>query len=266
MLSYQHIYHAGNLADVHKHIVLCLLLSQMREAKQKPMTYMETHAGRGLYLLKSKEAQKNKEYEAGIEFIIKERKLPVEHFYVNKVQTLRQKWGGLIYPGSPLFAQSILSEADAIQLMELHPIEFGYLKKIFQSASNCHIHHREGYEGVLAVSPPKFRRGVVFIDPSYEIKKEYQTVLNFIKKLHKKWPEAVKVLWYPLLENAYYVQLREAFRDLTSKNTVVIETKFRQAGVSKGLYGSGMGLLNCPYGLESALKQEVLFLEGIEKP
>lgn len=152
MLSYQHIYHAGCLADVHKHSILSVLLSHFIE-KDNAITYMETHSGRGLYDLNSPEAQKTGEAKQGIEVVLRTNIFPDSHPYMKAITYIRKRYGQEIYPGSPALAKYLLRPKDQIQLMELHPQEIVYLRENV-AGPNVHIHHRDGYQGALALSPP----------------------------------------------------------------------------------------------------------------
>lgn len=110
-----------------------------------------------------------------------------------------RRFGAGFYPGSPLIAAQLLRSTDVIHLMEMHPAEHKALKRAMRG-HNVHIHQRDGYEGVLAISPPTPRRGLVLIDPSYEIKTEYLRVADFVIGLHEKWPQATVMVWYPILK------------------------------------------------------------------
>ena len=203
MLSYQHIYHAGNLADVHKHMALSVVLERLMTAN-KPLTYIETHAGRGLYDLSSKEAQKTKEAELGIKSLMP--KMPKTHAFAKVQDATKKKYGKNFYAGSPYIARSILAKSQ-LHLFELHPQEFVALS---QNISGVNLHNKNGYDGTLKLCPPKERRGLVLIDPSYEIKTEYEDATKFVFDLHKKWKEAVILLWYPILDAGHHAPMVES--------------------------------------------------------
>lgn len=245
MLSYQHIYHAGCLADVQKHSALSVILEQLTQ-KDKPLYYMETHAGRGLYDLASPQSTKTGEANAGI--LKLRKKLPPEHPYTKVLNSLSDN----IYPGSPTIAHKMLRRDDRMFLMELHPQEFSHLKQIIGNYSNVFVHHDDGYKKVLALSPPVVRRGIVLIDPSYEMKEEYSKVVEFVKKLHKKWPEVVIVLWYPVLESALHKDMVRELKALDLPKFWHQELKFKNGG---NTLGSGLVIANLPYGCENRLNQ-----------
>lgn len=239
MLSYQHGYHAGGPADIHKHRALAAVLSLLTQ-KERPLTYMETHAGRGLYDLTSAQAEKTGEWRAGIGKAVRD-----EHPFWVALDRVRAYFGPNSYPGSPLIAQALLREQDQCVLMELHPAEHAALA----DAIDAEVHRRDGFEGVLALSPPKPRRGLVLIDPSYEVKTEYAGVVDFVKALLVKWPEAVVMVWYPILPDGRHQTMVDAL------GGVVDETRFPQHK-GRGMEGSGVVILNPPYGFEKAMGVE----------
>ncbi len=237
MLSYQHAYHAGGPADLHKHIALAELLALLTR-KQRPITYMETHAGRGLYDLAAPESLKTGEAAEGIARIT----LP-DCPFTTALQSIRARHGETAYPGSPAIAQALLRADDKIHLMELHPAEFAALKRNIDSAA---IHRRDGYEGILALAPPKPRKGLVLVDPSYEVKSEYLQVADFTRKLMAKWPEATVMIWYPILRAARHREMLDALKLPFIKDEVTFDLKD-----NKGMTGSGLALVNAPYGSDA---------------
>lgn len=255
MLSYQHAYHAGNPADLHKHIFLCELITHLTQ-KQRGVTYMETHSGRGLYALKSDEALKTGEARDGIEKLAIDPATPYGHALIE----CRQIFGEGAYAGSPLLATSLFREQDRAILMELHPQEYPALKLAMRGTA-AELHHRDGYEGVLAISPPTPRKGLVLIDPSYEVKSEYERAANFIRTLMKKWPEATILLWYPLLAaERHYVMLDQ----LASVDMIKNEVRFSLKD-GKGMTGSGLALINPPYGSGTLFERTIEQTNGILK-
>ncbi len=247
MLSYQHIYHAGCPADVHKHAVLSSLISKMVE-KDKPLSYMETHAGRGVYDLQSAEAVKTGEAKDGIFRFFK--RADVSHPYFKLIADMASQYGDGIYPGSPMVANCLLRDNDQMHLMELHPQEHYALKGNFLRDKNVHVHKRDGYEGVMAISPPNPRRGVVLIDPSFEVKSEYDQAAEFIIKLHKKWAEAVIMLWYPILEAGNHESMVDRLQNADLPKYIKSEVRV----TSKGMRGSGVIMINAPYGVDEEIK------------
>ena len=250
MLSYQHSYHAGCLADVHKHAALSLMLAQLVE-KDKPLTYIETHAGRGLYNLQSVEAQKTEEAAHGILPLLTKKKFPQTHPYIQAIEATQKKHGKTSYPGSPLIAQNFLRKDDRLFLMDLHPQEYSALVKNTHN-HNTKCRNKDGYAEALAISPPLIRRGLVLIDPSYEIKTEYEQAAQFILELYKKWSVATILLWYPILEDGRHKKMCGI---LEAANL----PKFWQQDVyfpNNSFYrakGTGLICINTPFGVEHDL-------------
>lgn len=253
MLSYQHAYHAGNTSDIHKHGILAVLLAHLK-SKKTPLTYMETHAGSGLYDLTSAESLKTGEAQHGILKYLPQGIPPAGHPYRTVLDQVRARHGQNIYPGSPVIARTLLSKDDKIHLMELHPAENKNLVRAMRGW-DAHIHMRDGFEGVLGISPPKPRRGLVFIDPSYEVKTEYQTAAEFVQDLHKKWPEAVIVLWYPVLEAGLHKGMVEILLGSGLKNLTRHEINFATHKDTHRILGSGVLIVGTPFGTEQAMNE-----------
>ena len=243
MLSYQHAYHAGNPADVHKHFVLAELLRLLTK-KDRGISYLETHAGRGLYDLCSAEAAKTGEAAEGIERLTP----PPTAAISAALSGIRADYGEAAYPGSPLIATQLLRPQDRIVLMERHPQEAPALKRAVRT-SQAEVHMRDGYEGAIAVSPMTPRRGLILIDPSYEVKTEYRKAGTLAAKLHQRWPEAAVMVWYPLLEAHRHKDLIEAMQP-----SLVDEVQFELKG-GKGMTGSGLAFLGEPFGTDVALQE-----------
>lgn len=245
MLSYQHIYHAGNRADVHKHRLLCALLVALT-AKDRPISYLETHAGSGLYDLGAPEALKTGEAAEGIDALLRAGTIPADDPWLPALRAVRAAHGERSYPGSPALARQLLRPGDVMHLFELHPQAVHELRRHLKGPG-VHIHHRDGYEGALAIAPPMPRRGLVLVDPSYEVKTEYQAAAGFVLALRRKWPQACIALWYPLLPAG----LHEAMlARLAGADPALQDHRIRWAepAAERGLYGSGMVVLNPPWG------------------
>ena len=226
---------------------------------------METHAGRGYYDLASPESLKTGEAEEGITALLKNNPFPKKHPYILALKAVRDLKGPTAYPGSPGFAKALLRPQDHLYLMEKHPQEIKFLHRNFKD-DNVHIHFRDGYEGALAISSSLAGRGLVLIDPSFEIKEEYMDCVKHIVKLHKKWPQAVIALWYPILpENNY----KEMLYALNQENLPEIDhrtLKFKRNPNERGMQGTGMYLINTPYGMRDGLTQlDKLFQNFIEE-
>lgn len=246
MLSYQHIYHAGNLADVHKHALLCAMLDYLTR-KDKPLSYIETHAGRGLYDLAAPEAVRTGEAAAGIGAM--EGRLPGDHPYRRRLAEVRARFGDSAYPGSPLLAALSLRPGDAIHLAELHPQERAALETAM-APFRAHVMARDGFEAAQALTPPQPRRGLMLIDPSYEVKADYAAIPRHMAALHRKWNVGTLVLWYPLLPAAPHRPMIAALR-AAFPEALCHEVGFPPAREGHGLIGSGLFVVNPPWGLDA---------------
>ena len=255
MLSYQHHFHAGNLADVHKHAMLCAMLSYLVQ-KDKPLSYVETHAGRGLYDLGADEALKTGEAAAGILQI--ESMFPVGHPYLHRLAEARAQHGRMAYPGSPLFAALSLRDTDTMHLAELHPGEVQHLRANMMQWG-AHIYQAEGFSMAHAVCPPTPRRGLLLIDPSYEVKADYETIPKTIGQLHRKWNVGVICLWYPILDSGSHVPMLAALMD-QHEGALRHEVRFAPIRDGHRMVGSGLFILNAPYGtVDEAARLTKLF-------
>ena len=256
MLSYQHSYHAGNLADVQKHALLCWVLDYLTQ-KDKPLSYIETHSGRGLYDLGGAEAEKTGEAAQGIARL--EAVMPADHPYRQSLAGVRARYGARAYPGSPLLAAMALRQGDVMHLAELHPQEHAALTDLL-SPWGAHIQKRDGFEMALAITPPTPRRGMLLIDPSYEVKADYQTIPKFIGQVARKWNVGIIALWYPILTDAPHRPMLEA---LMAAHPQALRHEVRFPPVREGhrMVGSGIWMLNPPYGIEA----ECARLDGLFK-
>lgn len=252
MLSYQHIYHAGCLADVHKHMALVAVLRALL-AQKKPLTYIDTHAGRGLYDLSSPEAEKTGEAKAGILRLLDEGAIP-EGPYLDLLRKVRAKYGATAYPGSPLIAQMLLRSMDMLHFTELHPREYAALRENLHGR-NLDIQQRDGYAVTMAISPPTPRDGLVLIDPSFEVKMEYEQAAEFVISLHQKWPEAVIMLWYPMLKTGYFELMAEWVEKANLPGFYRHESVFHNPEEVRGMYGSGLVAVNLPQACVDALEE-----------
>jgi 23S rRNA (adenine2030-N6)-methyltransferase len=245
MLSYQHIYHAGNLADVHKHALLARMLDYLTR-KDKPLSYIETHAGRGLYDLASDEALKTGEAEKGIQLL--EGRFAPGHPYRQRLAEVRARYGATAYPGSPLIAALGLRDIDTLHLCELHPRESAALREVM-APWGAHLHAADGFATALALCPPTPRRGLMLIDPSYELREDYAALPRFIGQIHRKWNVGVIALWYPLLQGGVHAPMLKALTE-AHPEALRHEVRFPPAREGHRMEGSGMFVLNPPFGLD----------------
>jgi len=245
MLSYQHGYHAGNLADVHKHALLAATLDYLTR-KDKPLSYLETHAGRALYALDAPEAVKTGEAAQGITRAA--HLFGADHPYARVLARVRALHGPAAYPGSPLLAALMLRPDDRMHLAELHPQEHAALVAAMRPFG-AQVHHEDGLKMALARTPPDPRRGLMLIDPSYEVKADYTALPSLVRAVHARWNVGVIALWYPILTSAAHLPMIAALEAAGLPKTLRHEVHFPPAREGHGMVGSGMFFVNAPFGL-----------------
>lgn len=253
MLSYQHGFHAGNFADLHKHLLQVGLLAALNR-KSKPWSYLETHSGRALYDLGDDQSQKTGEYRDGIARLWQSQSQdPLIQAYLDQVRQVNPDAELIRYPGSPSIAAGMARDSDRISLMELHPAEVEALRSVFRQDERVAVHHRDGYEGVSALLPPNPRRGLVLIDPAYEVKAEYEQVAGFLAKAQRRWPVGIFAIWYPLLAANRWQHLVSSVVEAVDGGVLRSELKVAHEDCGK-MYGSGMLVVNPPWQLDKALE------------
>ncbi len=248
MLSYQHLYHAGNLADVHKHAALAWVLDYLTR-KDKPLSYIETHAGRGVYDLGAEESVKTGEAAKGI--ALAEALFPLDHPYRQRLDEARVGYGARTYPGSPLIAALGLREGDSLHLAELHPQEHAALERVAKDW-RAHVHRRDGFDLALALTPPTPRRGLMLIDPSYEVKADYEAIPRHMANIHRKWNVGLLILWYPILTGGAHGAMLKAL-EVAFPDGLRHEVRFPPVREGHRMEGSGLFVVNPPYGLAEEL-------------
>ncbi len=254
MLSYLHGFHAGNHADVFKHAVLTLLLETLM-VKPKPLVYVDSHAGAGVYDLTGEQATKTGESAEGIKRLWSRREsFPELSSYFSAIAALNPDGGCRCYPGSPRIAAHCLRADDRLILMELHKAELPKLRAALDADPRVNIHDRDGFEGLTALLPPKPPRGLVLIDPSYEVKTDYGQVARCLAAAHARWPTGVYAIWYPRL-GVQRDQAEHLLRGLsrTATRLLIAELAVRPQADDFGMHGSGMALVNPPWRFEDQL-------------
>lgn len=257
MLSYRHSYHAGNHADVLKHMILTLCLNALKE-KEKDILYLDTHAGAGRYLLCSEHAEKTAEYRGGIARIWQANDFP--DFiapYLNLIKHLNPEHQLMHYPGSPWIAKTLLRAQDHLIMTDLHPTDIALLKQSFKHDPRATVLFENGLMQFKSKLPPKTRRGLILIDPSYEIKSDYQKVPEAILQGHKRFATGVYLLWYPVVQRRWVDHMLEILEESGIKNIQQFEFAVAPDNNDKGMTASGMIAINPPWKLKSQM--EVLF-------
>jgi len=261
LLSYQHAYHAGNVADLLKHLVLTRILIYMAQ-KPAPLLYVDTHSGSGGYRLDSKEARHPGEYRGGIGVIHGRQDGPqVLEPLLALVKQFNRGSGELAYyPGSPWLASQLLRPGDRLELCELHPSEYSYLRKLFAGDSRVRCHREDGYQHSLALMPPIEKRGLVLVDPSYEVKNEYQQVVDHLLALHRRFATGVYALWYPLVEQERINRLHRQLVRSGIRRIHIYELSRDREQREPGMNGSGMVVINPPWPLREEMTAALQYL------
>jgi 23S rRNA (adenine2030-N6)-methyltransferase len=252
VLSYQHAYHAGNFADVHKHLTLHAVTDHLVR-KDSAVTYFDTHAGRGLYPLSARETHRLQEYRHGVEPLWKARVSladePLLHDWLGALGEVQPGGGLERYPGSPWWLARRLRPEDRLLLFELHPGEHDHLSRQ-ALPDNARRLHGDGLAGLLSRLPVATPRLCVLIDPSYERKAEYGEVLDGLLAALGKVRHAVVLLWYPLLPAGYHHDVLDGLKAARVKKVWRSELGRVASGQGRGMAGSGMLVINPPWGLE----------------
>ncbi|KTD24440.1 23S rRNA (adenine(2030)-N(6))-methyltransferase RlmJ [Legionella maceachernii] len=266
MLSYQHGYHAGSFADVIKHLTLTRVLVYMT-SKEKPLFYLETHSGRGMYDLKNSQAMKTGENLQGISLLwLQKAKLPaVFSQYLHVIHHVNESEELRFYPGSPSLAIDLLRPQDRLYCCELHPREFESLQKLPHGGKKVFFSHSDGIANLNALLPPTERRGLIFIDPSYEIKTDYKEVPKAIKSAYHRFATGVFCLWYPIIDNRLHEQLLRAMASINAQSALRIEFNLTQS-IQTGMTGCGLWIINPPYVLAEEMRTALKHLSTLFNP
>lgn len=262
MLSYRHGFHAGNHADVLKHAVLVHLLAYLVK-KEKPVWYIDTHAGAAGYALDEAWAQKNAEFETGISRLWPRQDAPrLLDAYLAQVRALNPDGTLRFYPGSAQIAMQLLREQDRLRLFELHSTESRGLKDHFANDSpRVLVQAGDGFDGLKSVLPPPSRRGIALIDPSYEDKRDYARARAALEDALRRFATGVYLLWYPIVQRKESAQFPDQLKRLQRKDWLhVALTVKAPAPDGFGLHGSGLFVLNPPWDLPALLAESMPYL------
>ena len=254
MLSYRHSFHAGNHADVLKHAVQALILQALK-AKDKAFVYIDTHAGAGCYDLHSKEMDKTGEYLEGIKRLWQADVPAAMQEYLATVKTLNTDAELRYYPGSPLLAKQLCRPQDRLVLSELHPADFPLLQQLFAGDRRSQIHRGDGFAQLKAALPPVERRGMVLIDPPYELEHEYADVIKALSDGLKRWATGTFAIWYPVAHSDDVRFLERKLTNVGLPETLQIELNVLPANNRYGMTGSGMMVINPPWKLEQQMAE-----------
>ncbi len=254
MLAYRHAFHAGNHADVLKHLVLTLVLQYMNQ-KDKAYRYVDTHAGAGGYSLEGRYAQKKGEFEHGIGRLWERTDLPPELAdYVALVRRFNPAGELMQYPGSPAIAQMLRRQQDQLRLFELHPTDHRILEAYLGHEKGVQVTNVDGFDALRGQLPPPSRRAVVLMDPSYEGHGDYPRVVATLRDALHRFSEGVYVVWYPQVQKLEAAQLPKRLEGLSPKGWLHARLTVQATDAQGfGLAGSGMFIINPPYTLHERL-------------
>lgn len=248
MLSYRHGFHAGNPADVFKHTVLVMLVRSM-QAKDKGILFVDTHAGPALYDLQGEAALKNREFEPGIARLWTNPPAPgPKAEYLALVEAHNPDSRLRYYPGSPLLLRTLLRPQDDLVLCELHPAEQKALAQRFGKDRHVRVHAGDGYGALEKLLPPRTARGLVLIDPSFELRSELDDMTAALRGALRRFAHGVYVIWYPIIEG------RDTAPDslptalgLSGEQWLDLRIEFPDEQTLGRMTGCGMAIINCPY-------------------
>lgn len=259
-MNYRHAFHAGNHADVFKHIILTRLIALLSR-KEAPFVYLDTHAGVGIYDVHGNEASRTGEWLEGIDVLMKcPEPSDLLKDYMHVIHQLNSLHDFRYYPGSPMIAQCLLRSQDRLILNEKHTDDGALLKSNFQHDPRVSIHQRDGWLLPNALLPVPEKRALVLIDPPFEQAHEWLSCVNTMKQAIKKMRQAIVVVWYPIKDrkqlNHFYLQMKDSGVPTLLKAEFMVN----QADNSLGLNGSGLLIANPPWGLLHELSSLLPFL------
>jgi 23S rRNA (adenine2030-N6)-methyltransferase len=262
MLSYRHGFHAGNAGDVLKHAALAAALALLAR-KDRPLCYLESHAGAGRYDLAAARAAKTGEHRAGIGRLWDRTDAPAALEPYLRVVRAENPDGALRrYPGSPAIAAALLRPGDRLVLMELNAADGEALRATFRGDRRVAVHRRDGYEGLVALVPPRERRGLALLDPSYEVESDYAVVVATVAAAHARWPGGCYAIWYPLLDRPLSRRLARALVATGLRRILCAELRV-DARDGPGMKGAGLLWVNPPFTLDAALAGALPWLASI---
>jgi 23S rRNA (adenine2030-N6)-methyltransferase len=251
-MNYKHIYHAGNFADVAKHVGLTYCLKALQR-KDSGFFALDSHAGRGYYDLQAPEAQKSGEAERGIQRLIESSigAAPLADYFAS----IRARRGKRLarYPGSPALIAGGLRPQDRALFVELMPAEARAAEREIESAGRVRTEIGDGYAALKAFLPPEERRGLVLIDPPYESLDELKLMLQAFMDAYRRWPSGIFLMWYPIRSASQRSMVHARFEALRIPKMLLADLAIHPDDAGVGLAGSGLMIVNPPYGADQHL-------------
>lgn len=263
MLAYRHLFHAGNFADVFKHSLLCRLVLGL-EKKDNPFFVLDTHAGLGRYDLTHEWALKNAEFRDGIALIWGRSDVP--DLFIPYFEAIRgeNSLGSLrFYPGSPRIARRLLRSADRMVLVELNKKDCHSLGALFAGDRQTTVHLMDGYQALKAFLPPKERRGLIFIDSSFDRAREFDRLVKGLAEAHRRFATGIYGLWYPLMEPLAMTAFERQITATGIRKILQLELSVRPDGHGEGMRGCGLLVVNPPFGFEEEARAMLAWLEPL---
>jgi 23S rRNA (adenine2030-N6)-methyltransferase len=263
MLAYRHLFHAGNFADVFKHSLLTRLVLAF-EKKDKPFFVLDTHAGIGRYDLTHEWAQKNAEYKDGIAMIWGRKDVPDE--FIPYFEAIRGENAGTalrFYPGSPRIVRRLLRPFDRMVLVELNKKDCENLGGLFGGDRQTAVHLMDGYQSLRAFLPPKERRGLIFIDSSFDRAREFARLTQGLVEAHRRFATGVYALWYPLMEPLAMRAFERGMAETGIRKILQLEISVLPEDWSGGMRGCGMLVVNPPFGFEPEARSMLKWLQPL---
>jgi 23S rRNA (adenine2030-N6)-methyltransferase len=258
-MNYRHAFHAGNFADVLKHVALMMLIERLKK-KPAPFVYLDTHAGGGRYDLSQGESQRSGEYKQGIGRVLEfpELALPPEiAAYARLVRACAGPGRSPItaYPGSPTIVAQLRRPEDRMVMAETHAREAQALRAEFARERRAAIIEGDGYAVMKAELPPREKRGLVLIDPPFESDGEFDKVLAALEMAHERWPTGMYCVWYPLTERAAPQRFRRELERTAIRKVLDVTLSVLPDDSPAGMRGAGLLLINPPWQLDERLAE-----------
>lgn len=259
-MNYRHAYHAGNFADVFKHIIIMRIITYLKR-KEHAFRVIDTHSGIGLYNLSSEEAQKTGEWREGVARILKSSLSPVDEELLQPwVSTLENVNGQNViardiqfYPGSPYLIRSLLRKQDRLTAIELHDKDYKKLAALFAGDFQTRVLHLNGWLALGAHVPPKEKRGLVLVDPPFEEAGEFERLLEGLQKAYRRFPMGIYALWYPVKNYDQVEKFTKALRNTEIPKILQLEIRIRNQGKTPSMDGCGMIIINPPFVLDKEI-------------
>jgi 23S rRNA (adenine2030-N6)-methyltransferase len=264
-MNYRHAFHAGNFADVHKHVVLLALIERLK-LKPKPLLYLDTHAGRGSYDLHSPNAERGAEWRSGVARVLDAAVTSEDLRRYRQAVSSASSAGAARYPGSPALAAEHLRTIDRIVLVERQITEAHALEQTVRGRRRVSVVCGDGYAALKTYLPPRENRGIVLIDPPYESEREFELVERALHLGLSRWPNGLFALWHPVKAGRQSHRFHTALRQSGIRKLLLLELNIRPADSPLGLNGSSMIVANPPWRFDEALTPALTELHSLLDP